>query len=117
MPFYLRSGKALADKASEITVVFQRPPHLMFNLPDAEHFRPNILSICIQPDEGIHLRFEAKEPDSDNQCTRSTWHFTTRIGSKANLPEAYEKLLLEAWSGDASLFARRDEIEICLEAD
>lgn len=111
VPFYLRSGKALANKASEITIVFQRPPHLMFNLPDAESFRPNILSICIQPDEGIHLRFEAKEPDSNNQMHSVNMAFNYQDWFEGELPEAYEKLLLEAWNGDASLFARHDEIE------
>ncbi len=64
VPFYLRSGKALAHKTSEIIIEFERPPHLMFNLPEGSDFSPNILSMCIQPDEGIHLRFEAKLPDS-----------------------------------------------------
>ena len=63
VPFYLRSGKALPVKASEIIIQFQRPPHLMFHLPEHSEFTPNILSICIQPDEGIHLRFEAKLPE------------------------------------------------------
>lgn len=111
VPFYLRSGKALAEKASEITVVFQRPPHVMFNLPDLERFRPNILSICIQPDEGIHLRFEAKQPDTDNQMHSVNMAFHYQDWFDGELPEAYEKLLLEAWQGDASLFARSDEIE------
>jgi glucose-6-phosphate 1-dehydrogenase len=64
VPFYLRSGKALARKTSEIIIEFERPPHLMFHLPEGSDFSPNILSMCIQPDEGIHLRFEAKLPDS-----------------------------------------------------
>ena len=67
VPFYLRSGKALPVKASEIIIQFQRPPHLMFHLPEHSEFTPNILSICIQPDEGIHLRFEAKQPDSSQE--------------------------------------------------
>lgn len=111
VPFYLRSGKALANKTSEITVVFQRPPHVMFNLVDMDRFRPNILSICIQPDEGIHLRFEAKEPDSNNQMHSVNMAFHYHDWFHGELPEAYEKLLLEALNGDASLFARSDEIE------
>jgi glucose-6-phosphate 1-dehydrogenase len=70
VPFYLRSGKCLSRKTSEIAIVFQRPPHLMFHPSDGQDFLPNILSLCIQPDEGIHLRFEAKQPDSD-QTMRS----------------------------------------------
>ena len=111
VPFYLRSGKALDQKVSEITVVFQRPPHVMFNLPDEARFRPNILSICIQPDEGIHLRFEAKQPDTENQTHSVNMAFHYQDWFDGELPEAYEKLLLEAWNGDASLFARSDEIE------
>jgi len=111
VPFYLRSGKALARKASEIAIIFQRPPHLMFNLPDDRDFTPNILSICIQPDEGIHLRFEAKQPGSDEQMRSVEMDFHYRDSFGDALPEAYEKLLLDALEGDASLFTRSDAIE------
>jgi glucose-6-phosphate 1-dehydrogenase len=111
VPFYLRSGKALDRKASEIAIVFQRPPHLMFNLPDELDFTPNILSICIQPDEGIHLRFEAKQPGSDEQMRSVEMDFHYRESFGDGLPEAYEKLLQEALEGDASLFIRSDAIE------
>lgn len=112
VPFYLRSGKALANKTSEIHVVFQRPPHVMFNQLNDDEIKPNALSICIQPDEGIHLRFETKLPDS-SQATRSVdmeFHYRDSFGDDA-LPDAYERLLLDALNGDASLFARNDEIE------
>ena len=112
VPFYLRSGKALKKKTSEIVVVFQRPPHIMFNLPGDKTLTPNILSICIQPDEGIHLQFETKQPDS-YQETRSVdmeFHYRSSFGD-GPLPEAYERLLLDALHGDAALFARSDEIE------
>ena len=111
VPFYLRSGKALAHKASEIAIIFQRPPHLMFNLPDDRDFTPNILSICIQPDEGIHLRFEAKQPGSDEEMRSVEMDFHYRDTFSGGLPEAYEKLLLDALEGDASLFTRSDAIE------
>jgi glucose-6-phosphate 1-dehydrogenase len=111
VPFFLRSGKALARKASEIAIVFQRPPHLMFNLPDDRDFTPNILSICIQPDEGIHLRFEAKQPGSDEEMRSVEMDFHYRDSFGDGLPEAYEKLLLDALEGDASLFTRSDAIE------
>ncbi len=113
VPFYLRSGKLLAQKVSEIVVEFQRPPHLMFRLQDESAFIPNILSMCIQPDEGIHLRFEAKTPDSD-QGMRSVdmdFHYRTSFGG--SLPDAYERLLLDALAGDATLFNRSDGIEVC----
>jgi glucose-6-phosphate 1-dehydrogenase len=85
----------------------------MFNLPSSYTLTPNILSLCIQPDEGIHLRFETKVPAS-TQETRSVdmdFHYRTSFGGNA-LPEAYEILLLDALQGDASLFARSDEIEL-----
>jgi len=111
VPFFLLSAKALARKASEIAIIFQQPPHLMFNLPDDRSFTPNILSMCIQPDEGIHLRFEAKQPGSDNQMRSVEMDFHYRDSFGADLPEAYEKLLLDALEGDASLFTRSDAIE------
>ncbi|MBI3159531.1 MAG: glucose-6-phosphate dehydrogenase [Chloroflexi bacterium] len=112
VPFYLRSGKALNRKISEIVIEFQRPPHLMFHLPPGSEFTPNILSLCIQPDEGIHLRFEAKVPDSE-QAMRSVdmnFHYRSSFDGEP-LPEAYERLLLDALEGDAALFTRADELE------
>lgn len=113
VPFYLRSGKALAEKVTEINIVFKAPPHVLFDLPDDYVMTPNILSLCIQPDEGIHLRFETKVPDSAQE-TRSVdmdFHYRASFGDR-ELPEAYERLLLDALRGDASLFARSDEIEL-----
>jgi glucose-6-phosphate 1-dehydrogenase len=111
VPFYLRSGKALARKTSEIIIEFERPPHLMFHLPEGSDFSPNILSMCIQPDEGIHLRFEAKLPDSTQEMRSVDMDFHYGSSFSGSLPEAYERLLLEALDGDASLFTRSDGIE------
>ena len=111
VPFYLRSGKSLAMKTSLIIVEFQRPPHLMFHLPDEYQFIPNILSLCIQPDEGIHLMFEAKVPDSDQDMRSVDMEFQYRDSFTGVLPDAYERLLMEALRGDASLFTRSDGIE------
>jgi glucose-6-phosphate 1-dehydrogenase len=113
VPFYLRSGKALRQKTSEVIIEFQRPPHLMFHLPDTERFTPNILSLCIQPDEGIHLRFEAKMPDSSQEMRSVDMDFHYRTSFHITLPDSYERLLLDALAGDASLFTRSDEIEAC----
>jgi len=113
VPFYLRSGKYLEAKTTEIAVQFKRVPHLMFPLPPGEDITPNVLSLCIQPDEGIHLRFETKRPGSGMR-TRSVdmeFHYARDFGAAA-LPDAYERLLLDAMQGDASLFARADEIEL-----
>lgn len=112
VPFYLRSGKALADKTSEIVIVFKEPPHVLFDLPEDYHLTPNFLSLCIQPDEGVHLRFETKVPDSATE-TRSVdmeFHYSESFAGE-RLPDAYERLLIDAIKGDASLFTRSDEIE------
>ena len=112
VPFYLRSGKSLERKATEITIEFQKPPHLMFGLSDTDDLTPNILSICIQPDEGIHLKFQAKEPDSEQnmQAVDMEFHYQRYFGG-VKLPGAYERLLSEAIAGDPSLFTRSDGIE------
>jgi glucose-6-phosphate 1-dehydrogenase len=116
VPFYLRSGKSLKKKATEVTIEFQRPPHLMFGLSDQDEIVPNILSICIQPDEGIHLKFQAKEPDSeqDMRPVDMEFHYQRFFGD-VKLPGAYERLLSEAIAGDPSLFTRSDAIETAWE--
>jgi glucose-6-phosphate 1-dehydrogenase len=113
VPFYLQSGKSLAAKTSEITIQFKGVPHLMFSLPPWNRLTPNTLTLCLQPDEGIHLHFEAKEPGAGMK-TRPVdmeFHYADDFGA-GTLPEAYERLLLDAMQGDASLFARTDEIEL-----
>lgn len=110
VPFYLRSGKALARKQSEIVIEFKRPPHVLFNVPDASQLMPNLLSMRIQPDEGIHLTVQAKEPDGI-QAMRPvdmTFHYSDEFHT---MPDAYERLLLDAIQGDPALFTRADEIE------
>jgi glucose-6-phosphate 1-dehydrogenase len=113
VPFYLRSGKRLAAKTTEIAIQFKCVPHLMFPVPPGQRITPNVLSLCIQPAEGIRLRFETKEPGAGMR-TRSvnmTFHYAEDFGASV-LPDAYERLLLDAVQGDASLFARADEIEL-----
>lgn len=112
VPFYLRSGKALARKLSEIVVQFRRPPHVMFNFPAGHRPTSNFLVIRIQPDEGIQLHFDAKVPDTiqETHSVDMSFHFRDSFGD-GTLPDAYERLLLDALNGDASLFARADEIE------
>ena len=113
VPFYLRSGKALATKTSEIIIQFKSPPHVMFPLPEGASLRPNYLALFIQPDEGMHLRFEAKVPDTtaEMRSVDMEFHYADDFGKDA-LPEAYERLLLDALQGDASLFTRNDSIEL-----
>lgn len=113
VPFYLRSGKKLAAKTTEIAIQFKGVPHLLFPVPAGAQPAPNILYLCLQPGEGIHLHFEAKEPGAGMR-TRPVdmeFHYAEDFGATA-LPEAYERLLLDAMQGDASLFARGDEIEL-----
>jgi glucose-6-phosphate 1-dehydrogenase len=113
VPFYLRSGKAMATKASEIVVEFRRPPHVGFHLETVNMQRPNALSICIQPDEGVHLAFETKVPDNSAALrpVDLEFHYRDAFG-KASIPEAYERLIMDAMLGDAALFTRSDEIEL-----
>ena len=113
VPFYLRSGKLLPAKVTEITVQFKDVPHKLFPGTGGEAPHANFLSFCIQPDEGMHLRFEAKVPGAGMRMrsVEMDFHFGDEFGQAA-LPDAYERLLLDAMAGDASLFARADEIEL-----
>lgn len=112
VPFYLRSGKAMQIKTSQIRVRFRRPPQVMFNRPRDDGFAPNTLTIFIQPDEGIHLNFEAKMPDSNHETRSVDMEFSySKSFGECEIPEAYERLLLDALNGDPSLFTRSDEIE------
>jgi len=112
VPFYLRSGKALADKSTQIIIQFKEPPHLMFPIPAGKPITPNMLVLYLQPDEGVHLRFEAKAPDSvaEMRSVDMEFHYDDSFGETA-IPDAYERLLLDALQGDASLFTRADEVE------
>ncbi len=113
VPFYLRSGKKLAKKSSEIIIQFKCPPHLMFPLPREYEITPNLLSLCLQPDEGIHLRTQAKVPDSNTKMRSVDLEFHYRDSFREMaIPEAYERLLLDALNGDASLFTRSDRTEL-----
>ena len=111
VPFYLRSGKRLAEKVSQIVIQFKEPPHLLF--PSAgSGITPNMLVLYLQPDEGIHWRFEAKVPDTaaDTRSVDMEFHYADSFG-KTSIPESYERLLLDALAGEASLFTRADEAE------
>jgi len=111
VPFYLRSGKCLEEKLSQIIIEFKEPPHLLF--PNSgNRLTPNMLVLYLQPDEGMHLRFEAKVPDtvSKMRSVDMEFHYADSFGKTA-IPEAYERLLLDVLTGDASLFTRADEVE------
>ena len=111
IPFYLRSGKAIGQKTTQVNIQFKRPPNSIFELTESGDYSRNMLSICIQPDEGIHLTIEAKIPDQ--QIAKSVdmeLHYKNAFIAD-NLPDAYERLILDAINGDAQLFIRSDEIE------
>jgi glucose-6-phosphate 1-dehydrogenase len=110
VPFYVRAGKRLARRVTEIAVVFREVPHTLFRAQDGG-ITPNVLSLRIQPDEGIALRFISKEPGQQTilRDVAMDFRYGTTFGS--NTPEAYERLLLDAMRGEATLFTRRDEIE------
>ncbi len=114
VPFYLRSGKMLSDKVSQIAIRFGRPPHQMFDvLAGATQLSTNHLSICIQPDEGFHLSFMAKVPDGGMSMRPADMDFRFRDSFRdLPIPDSYERLLLDAMNGDPSLFTRSDEIEL-----
>jgi glucose-6-phosphate 1-dehydrogenase len=113
VPFYLRSGKALAARFSEVVIQFHCPPHLMFPLPPGTNLECNRLTLRLQPDEGICISFQTKVPDRERvelQPADLSFYFRERYGDAA-LPQAYERLLVDAINGDASLFMHSDEIE------
>ncbi len=113
VPFYIRSGKGMTKRYSEIMIQFRCPPHLMFPLPKDEVLQCNRMTLVLQPNEGITLNFQTKVPDVDGTrlCPRDlSFDYRHGYGDKA-LPEAYERMLLDAIQGDASLFLRSDEIE------
>lgn len=113
VPVYLRSGKAMKEKVSEILIEFRCPPHVMFPLPAGVRLKNNYLAICVQPDEGMHLRFEAKVPDTlaELRSVDMEFHYAEDFDGIA-IPEAYERLLVDAIHGDPSLFTRSDGIEL-----
>ena len=112
VPFYLRSGKAMAEKASAVTIRFRRPPHTIFPLPQGIEIPMNDLILRLQPDEGIRLRFETKVPDQGMSMRTAdmAFHYGETFGVQ-ELPEAYERLLQDALDGDPTLFIRTDHIE------
>jgi glucose-6-phosphate 1-dehydrogenase len=110
VPFYLRHGKRLPKRATEIAIQFRDVPHKLFAEADMDP-QPNLLAIRIQPDEGILLRFGSKVPGLGFDIRPVTMDFTYGSSFAVDAPDAYETLLLDAMLGDASLFTRADEVE------
>src|SRR5207253_1168825 len=112
VPFYVRTGKRLAKALTEIRVHLKRTPQALFARTPVEHVEPNVVSIRIQPDEGISMTFAAKRPGTQMHTTsvRMDFNYRSAFGSDSGLP-GYATLLLDAMRGDATLFTRRDEVE------
>jgi len=115
VPFYLRTGKRLPAKISEVSIQFKPVPHQPFPAAAAMDARPNRLLIAIQPEEGLLLRFEAKYPGPTMRLSPVIMQFYYREAFKATPPEAYETLLLDVMLGDATLFMRADQTEAAWE--
>ena len=111
VPFYIRTGKAMPSRVTEIAVQFRRAPLALFARAGAPQIDPNVLAIRVQPDEGILLRFGAKVPGQGLQIRTVNMDFRYGSSFAVDSPDAYETLLLDAMVGDASLFTRDDEVE------
>lgn len=111
VPFYVRTGKALPISASEVRVQFKPTPNVLFAAQCGPRLDANALTLRLQPNEGISLRFNGKVPGVGYGLRPVRMHFSYDAEYGAYTPEAYERLLLDAMSGDATLFIRRDEVE------
>ena len=111
VPFYLRTGKRLPKRTTEIAIQFRRPPLEIFRRVSASPVAPNLLIVNVQPDEGITVRFDAKLPGTRMQLAPVMMNFRYGTTFGGEVPEAYETLLLDAMIGDATLFARHDFVE------
>jgi glucose-6-phosphate 1-dehydrogenase len=111
VPFYLRTGKRLPKRITEIAIQFKHPPLLLFGRSPADQVEPNVLVLRIQPDEGISLKVEAKLPGHAIRIRSVLMDFRYATSFGADPMNAYERLLLDCLLGDATLFARRDGVE------
>jgi glucose-6-phosphate 1-dehydrogenase len=112
VPFYLRSGKAMSCRTTQIVIQFREPPHMMFPEGSGGAGESNRLVLQIQPAEGIQLHFQTKVPDAGMKTRLTDLDFNFRRRFAGEMPEAYQRLLLDTLQGDASLFARSDEVEL-----
>ncbi len=110
-PFYVRAGKRLARRETTIAIQFQRAPHPPFEEIAGDGLRPNVLLIHVQPDEGVSLAIGAKVPGAGMSIRTVHMDFVYGGAFREGLPEAYERLILDAMLGDATLFTREDEVD------
>jgi len=111
VPFYIRAGKRMPKRATEIRIQFNRPPHLTFGRNAAQELDPNAITLRIQPEEGISLKFGAKVPAAGIRLRSVAMDFLYASSFLVEAPEAYERLLLDCMIGDPTLFTRADEVE------
>ncbi|MYR54951.1 glucose-6-phosphate dehydrogenase, partial [Streptomyces sp. SID625] len=111
VPFYLRTGKRLGRRVTEIAVVFQRAPHSPFDTTATEELGQNAIVIRVQPDEGMTVRFGSKVPGTSMEIRDVTMDFAYGESFTESSPEAYERLILDVLLGDANLFPRHQEVE------
>ncbi len=112
VPFYLRSGKAMSCQSTQIVIQFRQPPHMLFEGGPESTRHANRLVIQIQPAEGIQLHFQTKVPDAGMKMRLTDLSFRFQEKFSGVMPDAYQRLLLDVMHGDASLFARADEVEL-----
>lgn len=110
VPFYVRSGKRMTTRVTEIAIQFKQPPLSLFNWQNMAGSAPNMLVLTLQPDEGITLTFGAKAPPPYDEIAPVRMHFSYEEAFGTEPPEAYERLLLDGLIGDATLFTRSDEV-------
>ena len=115
VPFYLRTGKRLPRRMTEIALLFQRAPHLPFSATDTKELGQNAIVIRVQPDEGVTVRFGSKVPGSAMEVRDVNMDFAYGESFTENSPEAYERLLLDVLIGDPPLFPRHREVELSWE--
>ncbi|MBI3407701.1 MAG: glucose-6-phosphate dehydrogenase [Planctomycetes bacterium] len=111
VPFYLRTGKRLPKRASEVAIQFRAVPQILFNANPDVPLEPTVLSIRVQPEEGLALRIATKLPGPKVRIYPVKMEFNYNTGFGGSSPEAYERLLLDVMAGDATLFMRRDQVE------
>jgi len=112
VPFYLRAGKRLGRRVTEVAVVFNRAPHLPFESTSTAELGQNALVIRVQPDEGVTIRFGSKVPGTAMEVRDVTMDFGYGLAFTEESPEAYERLILDVLLGDPPLFPRQEEVEL-----
>jgi glucose-6-phosphate 1-dehydrogenase len=111
VPFYLRTGKRMPKRVSEIAIQFRRAPHMLLASGGGQRPRKNVLILRIQPDDGLALRLDVKVPGPGMRVRPVDMSFLYKNAFTGESPEAYQRLLLDAMRADPTLFARTDEVE------